>query len=46
MEEYIHLLEDDAPLYLAHEIPERGQMGREEFADTVGESTSDAKVAG
>lgn len=31
MDEYIHVLEDDAPLYLAHEIPQTGALSREEF---------------
>ena len=33
MGEYIHVLEDDAPLYLAHEIPQTGKLGREEFRE-------------
>ncbi len=33
MGEYIHLLEDDAPLYMAHEIPQIEAMSREGFRD-------------
>lgn len=41
MEEYLHVLEDDAPLYLAHEIPQLGQMSEEEFKDATCQCESD-----
>ncbi len=31
MDEYIHVLEDDAPLYLAHEVQETGKLSRAAF---------------
>jgi len=33
MNEYIHVLEDDAPLYLAHEIPQTAELSREAFRE-------------
>lgn len=42
MQEYIHVLEDDAPLYLAHEIPQIAEMSREEFVANNCECSTDS----